>query len=125
MFDIGKVRGGGRASNTFRFRSTQKKSSVEGGTSAQGGKLAQQVEAEKAKRAQQRASQELARISQKIDLPINHKLKYFVDPASRKVMVRVIDSSTNKVIKELPPEYLRNFHTRIQEFIGLLIDEDA
>ncbi|MBN1686942.1 MAG: flagellar protein FlaG, partial [Spirochaetales bacterium] len=39
------------------------------------------------------------------------------------VVVKVIDSKTDKVIKEIPPEVLQRLYVRIREAIGLLIDE--
>ena len=40
-----------------------------------------------------------------------------------RVVVKVIDRETDKVIKEIPPEVLQRLHVRIREAIGLLIDE--
>jgi flagellar protein FlaG len=46
-----------------------------------------------------------------------------VDHDSQEVIVKVIDSQTDKVIKVLPPEELQRLHDRIKETIGFLFDE--
>lgn len=53
----------------------------------------------------------------------NRKLKFTVDRELGDVVVKVIDTTTDKVIKELPPEALQRLHVRIQEALGLLFDE--
>lgn len=53
----------------------------------------------------------------------NRKLKFTVDRELGDVIVKVIDTTTDKVIKELPPEALQRLHVRIQEALGLLFDE--
>jgi flagellar protein FlaG len=58
-----------------------------------------------------------------ISLAFNKKLKFVVDHESKEVIVKVIDSQTDKVIKVLPPEELQRLHDRIKETIGFLFDE--
>jgi flagellar protein FlaG len=53
----------------------------------------------------------------------NKKLKFEVDHQSHEVIVKVIDPTTDKVVKVLPPEELRRLHDQIREMIGLLFDE--
>ena len=82
-------------------------------------------EAEKAREASQREIREQIERAQKelgdIRLPFNHKLKYSVNFENHEVMVKVIDLTTDEVIKEFPAIAARN----IQEFIGLLVDKEA
>jgi flagellar protein FlaG len=54
----------------------------------------------------------------------NRRLKFDVNEELGQVVVKVIDSETDKVIKELPPQALQRLHIRIREAIGLLIDEE-
>jgi flagellar protein FlaG len=58
-----------------------------------------------------------------ISLAFNKKLKFVVDHQSQEVIVKVIDSQTDKGIKVLPPEELQRLHDRIKETIGFLFDE--
>ena len=53
----------------------------------------------------------------------NKRLKFSINEDLDQVVVKVIDSQTDKVIKEIPPEVLQRLHVRIREAIGLLIDE--
>jgi flagellar protein FlaG len=58
-----------------------------------------------------------------ISLAFNRKLKFVIDHESNEVLVKVIDSETDKVIKVLPPEELQRLHQRIRETIGFLFDQ--
>jgi len=60
----------------------------------------------------------------KSNLTFNKKLKYSVNEELGQVVVKVIDSETDKVIKEIPPAELQRLYIRIREAIGLLIDEE-
>ena len=53
----------------------------------------------------------------------NKRLRFSINEELNQVVVKVIDSETDKVIKEIPPEVLQRMHVRIREAIGLLIDE--
>jgi flagellar protein FlaG len=54
---------------------------------------------------------------------LNRRLKFSINEDLGQVVVRVIDTRTDKVIKELPPEALQRLHVKIREAVGLLIDE--
>ncbi len=56
---------------------------------------------------------------------LNRRLKFSINDELGQVVVRVIDTRTDKVIKELPPEALQRLHVRIREAVGLLIDEQT
>jgi len=62
---------------------------------------------------------------ERISLAFNKKLKFKVDPQSHEVTVKIIDSETNKVIKELPSKELQRLRDRIRETIGVLFDEQV
>lgn len=53
----------------------------------------------------------------------NKKLKINIDRETNQVIVKVVDSTTDKVIKEIPPEELQMLYSSMKEAIGLLIDE--
>jgi flagellar protein FlaG len=53
----------------------------------------------------------------------NKRLKLTVNKEIERVVVKVIDGNTDKVIKEIPPEELQRLIARIKETIGLLFDE--
>lgn len=60
---------------------------------------------------------------QTISSALNRRLRFDYNEQLEQLVVKVIDASTDKVIKELPPEELQRVHVRIREAIGLLIDE--
>ncbi len=53
----------------------------------------------------------------------NKRLKFYVNREIGRVVVKVIDSTTDKVIKEIPPEEIQRLIARIKEAIGMVIDE--
>ena len=65
-----------------------------------------------------RVTADIAHVSQ----TFNKKLHFIVDHQSNEVIVKVIDKTTDKVIKVLPPEELQRLHSRIRETIGFLFD---
>lgn len=81
----------------------------------------QQASQEEVEREVQQALKELERVN----LSFAHKLKYSIDHDDHEILVKVIDPVTDEVIKELPPVALQKLHDRIQEFIGLLVDEEV
>lgn len=64
-------------------------------------------------------AEELTLVSQ----AFHRRLKFSINRELNQVVVKVIDTKTDKVIKELPPRELQRLHIRIREAIGLLIDE--
>ena len=60
---------------------------------------------------------------QQVSLAFNRKLKFEVNHDSNEILIKVIDSETDKVIKVLPPEELQRLHSRIRETMGFLFDE--
>jgi len=60
-----------------------------------------------------------------VSATFNRRLSFSINEKLGQVVVKVIDTSTDTVIKELPPEELQNVHERIREVIGLLLDEQA
>jgi flagellar protein FlaG len=53
----------------------------------------------------------------------NRRLKFSVNEEIDRVVVKVIDGTTDKVIKEIPPEEIQKLIARIKETIGILFDE--
>ena len=54
----------------------------------------------------------------------NRRLDFRIHEETHRVVVKVIDTETDKVIKEIPPEQILQLAARIQEMIGLLVDEE-
>jgi len=60
---------------------------------------------------------------EQVSLAFSRKLEFVVDHDSQEVIVKVIDSETDKVIKVLPPEELQRLHQRIKDTMGFLFDQ--
>ncbi|NMB01613.1 MAG: flagellar protein FlaG [Firmicutes bacterium] len=56
---------------------------------------------------------------------VNRALRFSIHEDTQQIMVKVVDVSTDEVIKEIPPEDVLDTVARIREMIGLLIDERA
>lgn len=60
---------------------------------------------------------------QKIADMFNRELKFQVSDELNRVIVKVIDPSTDKVIREIPSQEIQRLQLQIQETIGLLFDQ--
>ena len=60
---------------------------------------------------------------QKIADMFDRELKFQVNDRLNKVVVKVIDTSTDKVIREIPSQEIQRLQLQIQETIGLLFDQ--
>ena len=64
--------------------------------------------------------QELQKLS---DMVMGHKLQFNVNNDLNRVIVKVVDTSTNEIIREIPSEDLQKLQARMKHTIGLLFDE--
>jgi flagellar protein FlaG len=55
----------------------------------------------------------------------NTSLNFSIDDATQSLVVKVIDSDSEKVIRQIPPEEILAIRARIQELLGALIDKEA
>jgi flagellar protein FlaG len=56
---------------------------------------------------------------------LNHRLSFKLDDSTGRMMTKVVDRETNEVIREFPSKEMIAFVERFQEFIGLLLNEQA
>jgi hypothetical protein len=54
----------------------------------------------------------------------NRRLDFEIDQDTNRIIVKVIDTKTDKVVKEIPPAQLVQLAAKIQEMIGILVDEE-
>jgi flagellar protein FlaG len=52
----------------------------------------------------------------------NTKLSFSVHKESNRIVVRIIDSDTNEVIRQIPPEEILHISDEIQKIIGSFVD---
>lgn len=53
----------------------------------------------------------------------NKRIKLSFHEESKRVVIKVIDIQTDKVIKEIPPKEALNFISKLHESIGVLMDK--
>lgn len=54
---------------------------------------------------------------------VGSKIQFRINEDLGKVIVKIVDPQTDKVIKEIPSADVQNLQFRIKEFLGLLVDE--
>lgn len=54
----------------------------------------------------------------------NRYLKFSIHEETKEIMVKVIDTETEEVIREIPPEKILDMVAKIWELTGLLIDKE-
>jgi uncharacterized FlaG/YvyC family protein len=55
----------------------------------------------------------------------NTSLNFSIDDDTKSLVVKVIDSETEKVIRQIPPEEVLAIRARIQELLGALFDKEG
>lgn len=55
--------------------------------------------------------------------PSFFRLSVGVHESTNRIMVQVIDTNTDEILREIPPESRLNIIARMQEFAGILFDE--
>ena len=65
-------------------------------------------------------SQQLQKMSEMVD---GRKLQFNVNKELGSVVVKIIDTNTNQVLKEIPSEDMQKLKLRIRKAIGNLFDE--
>jgi flagellar protein FlaG len=53
----------------------------------------------------------------------NRRFEYSVHEKTNEIMVKVIDTDTDEVVREIPPEKILNLYASLMEMAGLIVDE--
>src|SRR5690554_4867324 len=53
----------------------------------------------------------------------NRKIEYFIHEKTGDIMIKVYDAETNEIVREIPPEKIKDIIANILERAGLLVDE--
>lgn len=56
---------------------------------------------------------------------LNRRLSFSLNTKLDSVVVKVIDTSTDKVVREIPPVEVQRVYERLREVVGRLLDEKA
>ncbi len=51
------------------------------------------------------------------------RFHFLIHEGTKRIMVQIIDQETGKILNEIPPEKILDLVARIQELVGLLVDE--
>jgi flagellar protein FlaG len=62
---------------------------------------------------------------QRVSEAFNRRLSFSMNEKLGRVVVKVIDNDTDKVVREIPPTELQHCYERIREVLGLLFDKSA
>ncbi|MEW6723409.1 MAG: flagellar protein FlaG [Bacillota bacterium] len=81
------------------------------------------VDPERSEDTQRRAVERAVEKLNKTSEIANRELRFSIHEATQQIMVKVIDQSTGQVIREIPPERLLNAYARMQQLLGLILDE--
>ncbi len=66
-------------------------------------------------------SDALAKMSKTIEF-FNKRLKFSIDENSKRIVVKVIDSDSNQVVREIPPKEVLKFVANLHKFLGVFVD---
>lgn len=53
------------------------------------------------------------------------RLQFSIHEKTKEIMVKIIDTKTDEVIREIPPEKILDMVAKMMEMAGLLVDERA
>lgn len=74
------------------------------------------------------ASRQLEALAQELTQAegmVARRLSFSINPKLDEVVVKVIDSDTDKVVREIPPVELQHVYERIREVVGILFDRQV
>ena len=72
------------------------------------------------------SNEELRRIIEEIRKKLDYLNKYLkieIDQDLEIPVVKILEKETNKVIRQIPPEYILELMKKIDQLLGILIDE--
>jgi len=67
-------------------------------------------------------SEELAEKMNKVSSVFNTKLSFTVDNATGKTIIKVVDSETDEVIRQIPPEHMLHLVSRMRDVMGMVLN---
>jgi flagellar protein FlaG len=53
----------------------------------------------------------------------NRKFEFTIHESTKEIMIKVLDSETNEIIREIPPEEILDMVAKIWEMVGIIVDE--
>ena len=104
--------------------------STPAGTGSEGldAQLQGSVKAETAAQPREIWAEDLKDVTEKMNHAaqiFDRSLKFQVHEETNTMMVSVVDTNTNKVIREIPPKEILDMFARMQDYLGLIFDKKA
>lgn len=56
-------------------------------------------------------------------IPVNRALSISVHEGTNRIVAKVIDTETDEIVREIPPERMLDLLAKVKELAGLLVDE--
>ncbi len=53
----------------------------------------------------------------------NYNIRFSLDRESKRVVVKIVDPGTEEVVRQIPPEEMLQIMKRIDQMLGLILDE--
>lgn len=69
--------------------------------------------------------QKLARDLDDALRPFNTELSFTVDKETEKMVIKIVDSETQEIVRQIPAEDALRLASRIKQLLGLLVDGNA
>lgn len=80
------------------------------------------IDGDKIEEARKAVQEELERLRKLVHI-FDRRYDFLLHESTNRIFVKVIDVTTDTVIREIPPEELLNLMARIHNMVGLLFDE--
>ena len=109
---------GGAAGNQVKQETTVRKVNNEDGSQRASAEIKMPLDQEK----EDKIAEAMEKANETVRI-FNPALHFTIHKETGRVMVQVIDTVNNKVIREVPPEKILDMIAKIQEMVGLLLDE--
>lgn len=89
------------------------------------GSMAEKAKSEESKPISKRELSELTYEMNKFLEMANSDIQFSVHEKTNRLIVRVVDTRDNKVLKEFPPHEMLDTIAKIRDYVGLLLDKKA
>lgn len=85
-------------------------------------RFVQQTKEEEETTSLERLEEKVKQLNETVEI-FHKRIHFQIHEETNRIMVQVIEKATDEVISEIPPEKILDLVARIEEMIGLLVDE--
>ncbi|MCD6569365.1 MAG: flagellar protein FlaG [Deltaproteobacteria bacterium] len=75
-------------------------------------------------RLREQVKKELDGINKQLD-SMNYSIRFAIDDKLKDLVVKIVDKDTDKVIRQIPPEDVLKLRARMQDMLGLILEDKA